>query len=383
METKYTEKLARYLYALLIIATVAAVCWCFRNILAYIAAAALVTLLSQPIFRMLGKIRVKGITIPAWLRAIVSILVIFGVIIGALDAVLPLITDIAADISAANLNELTRSLILPMSRINRWLMSAFPRLGNGFRIESILLEQVVGIASAGKVSSVVSSITSFLADAGIAVFSVFFISFFFVKEQGLMSRIVLALVNDKYEEKATKSIGQIKILLPRYFIGLAIEVTGVALLNFLGLLLIAGMGLKYSLGIALMTGILNIIPYVGPLIGGVLGGILSIIIKYACVTSYGMDVGFGVFVLVLAGIFIFTQLVDNYVYQPIIYSNSVKVHPLEIFIVFLIAGHLFGIVGMLIAIPAYTVVREVAKQFLGDVKVVRRLTGLPDGPDAK
>ena len=75
------------------------------------------------------------------------------------------------------------------------------------------------------------------------------------------------------------------------------------------------------------------------------------------------------------------QLIDNFIYQPLIYSTSIKAHPLEIFIVLLIAGHIGGIVGMLIAIPAYTVIRVIASRFFYDFKIVRRL--IPDVENEK
>jgi len=52
----------------------------------------------------------------------------------------------------------------------------------------------------------------------------------------------------------------------------------------------------------------------------------------------------------------------------------VKAHPLEIFVVILVAGSLGGIVWMILAIPAYTFIRVVAKEFLGEFKVVKKLT---------
>ncbi|MCQ2136819.1 MAG: AI-2E family transporter, partial [Bacteroidales bacterium] len=153
---------------------------------------------------------------------------------------------------------------------------------------------------------------------------------------------------------------------------------GVSLLNVLGLLLVARMGFRYSLGIAALTGVLNIVPYVGPLIGGVIGVCLSLLIKYVCASSFGLAVGFPAFLAVLLGVFIFTQLIDNYVFQPLIYSSSIKAHPLEIFIVLLLAASMGGIIGMLVAIPAYTVIRVFAVKFFGETKVLRKLTQSED-----
>jgi predicted PurR-regulated permease PerM len=131
-----------------------------------------------------------------------------------------------------------------------------------------------------------------------------------------------------------------------------------------------------ALGIAFITGIFNIIPYVGPLLGGVIGTILGIVLKYSSVTPLGLDVNFVAFTSILIAIFCFTQLVDNFVYQPLIYSTSIKSTPLEIFIVLLIVGHLGGPLAMIIAIPMYTVMRVIAFRFFGHVKAIRRL--IPD-----
>ena len=189
----------------------------------------------------------------------------------------------------------------------------------------------------------------------------------------MFTSIVTALVPDKYELETRKAIDDIGHLLSRYFTGVMIEVLGVALINFLGLLFIARLGFNAAIGIAFLTGILNVIPYVGPLIGGVSGTILGLVIKYSSATPIGLDVNFVAFMLILIAIFCFTQLVDNFLYQPVIYSTSIKAKPLEIFIVLLIAGHLAGPLGMIIAIPSYTAVRVIAYRFFRHYKAISRL----------
>ena len=148
---------------------------------------------------------------------------------------------------------------------------------------------------------------------------------------------------------------------------------GVGLLNFLGLFLVARLGFNSALGIAFLTGILNIIPYVGPLAGGVIGTVLALVLKYSSVVPLGLNVSFGFFCIILIAIFCVTQLVDNFLFQPIIYSNSIKASPLEIFIVLLMAGHIGGPLAMIIAIPSYTVIRVIAFRFFSNVKAIRRL----------
>lgn len=374
METTYREKLARYIIILIIIAIVAAICWYLRNVLLYIILAAVKALLAIPICRLVCKIHIKSHYCPKWLGAIVSIVAVFVILTGTVITIVPFVRSVIQDISTANINNMTQAIAVPLAQINEWTVTHFPNVGQDFRIESVVLEQLQGLFDAGTFSSVVGSVTSFVARLGVTIFAVVFISFFFIKNPGMMTSLVTSVLPDKYSDKAKASLHECGTLISRYFVGLAIEVLGVSLINFLGLLLIARMGFHYSIGIAFMTGILNIVPYIGPLLGGVIGVTLSLIIKYVCATSFGLAVGLLPFILILASIFTFTQLIDNYVYQPVIYSNSVKVHPLEIFIVFLIAGQIGGMAGMLAAIPAYTVIRVIAKQFLSNVKAVRELT---------
>ena len=220
-------------------------------------------------------------------------------------------------------------------------------------------------------SSILGSLASTVASIVVGVFSVIFISFFFIKDETLFGKIVGALVPDRIEESVGKTILDIERLLSRYFVGLSIEVMGVMLLDFLGLWLIARIGMNYAIGIAFIAGILNVIPYVGPLIGDITGIVLCLILKYGA--GVGLDVNIWIFILIVFAIMQGTQFVDNFVYQPLIYSTSIRANPLEIFIVLLVAGHIGGIVGMLVAIPSYTVVRVIASRFFYKYKPIRRL----------
>jgi len=69
-----------------------------------------------------------------------------------------------------------------------------------------------------------------------------------------------------------------------------------------------------------------------------------------------------------------TNLIDNIVFQPVIFSNSVKAHPLEIFIVVLASGFAAGIPGMILGIPTYTVLRVFAREFFYNFKAVQKIT---------
>jgi len=130
-------------------------------------------------------------------------------------------------------------------------------------------------------------------------------------------------------------------------------------------------GIEGALVIAFFAGIINIIPYLGPVIGASMGVILGVTTLLS-IGQFGLIGHTAWMILLVFGIVI---LLDNVLYQPLIYGKSVKAHPLEIFLVIIAAGSIGGITGMIIAVPTYTFLRIVAKEFLSQFKLVRSLTG--------
>ena len=370
---RYTDKLAKSILLAAGIAIIAALCWYFRSVLAYILIAVVVSLVAKPLMGLLQKIRIKGRKAPDWILAALSLILVLGILLSIVAALIPIVGNIVKDISLANIENSVRSLSVPLSEFNEFLRTIVPSLGEDFKIEVTVIQEVQKLFNPAIFSSVIGSAASFLTSFGIGLFSVVFIGFFFIKDDGLFTEIVCALVPDKHEATTEKAISDIGHLLSRYFIGVMLEVTGVALINFIGLAFIAKLGFSAALGIAFMTGIFNIIPYVGPLLGGALGTVLGLILKYSSASPIGLDVNFWVFTAILIAIFCFTQLVDNFLYQPLIYSTSIKAKPLEIFIVLLIVGHIGGPLAMIVAIPCYTVVRVIAFRFFRHIKPIKRL----------
>ena len=373
---RYTEKLAKSILIAAGAAIILALCWTFRNVIAYVLAAVVVSLIAKPLVNLLKKINIKGKHAPDWLLAALSLILVLGCIFTLAYVIVPIAGGILKNISLGSIDTAMKGMAGPLSEFNTFLSDTFPSLGEDFRIEVTVLQELQNLFNISQFSSWLGSAASLFTSIAIGLFSVIFIGFFFIKDDGLFTQIICALVPEKHEETTERAISDIGHLLSRYFIGVLLEVLGVALINFLGLSLIARLGVNAALGIAFITGIFNIIPYVGPLMGGIIGTVLGVVLKYSSVTPIGLDVNFWAFTAILIAIFCFTQLVDNFVYQPLIYSTSIKSTPLEIFIVLLIVGHLGGPLAMIIAIPMYTVVRVIAFRFFGHVKAIRRL--IPD-----
>jgi predicted PurR-regulated permease PerM len=373
MEERYVDKLAKYILLAAGAALIGGICWYFRSVLIYILIAVVVSLIGKPIMKQLQKVNIKGKRLPDWFLAAFTLLTILIIFISIITMVVPIVSGIIKGISLTSIEESVRYIAEPLANFNETLRQTFPVLGGEFRIEVALIQELQAMLNPSIFSSVIGSAASVITSFGIGLFSVTFISFFFIKDDDTFTKIVTALVPDKHENETAKAIADIGHLLSRYFSGVMVEVLGVAFINFLGLLLIARLGFNAAISIAFLTGLLNVIPYVGPLLGGVIGTILGIIIKYSSSVAIGLDVSFVAFMAILIAIFCFTQLVDNFLYQPLIYSTSIKAKPLEIFIVLLIAGHLGGPLAMLVAIPCYTVIRVIAFRFFRHFKAIRRL----------
>ena len=379
METQkhYTEILAKWLLA----AFVAVIAWLlfrqFGSVVVYVLLAGVVSLIAKPLKMMLAKIRIKGHRAPDWFLAILSILLILVIFCGIIAGLAPMVKEVISDVASVTGDTSLGAISSNLAELNAYLVKTFD-LDPGFRIEVAILHQVKSLINVNIFGNVIGSVASALASFGIGLFSVVFIAFFFIRDEKLFSRIICALAPDRHEDEVAQSLSDVEHLLSRYFIGLIVEMSCVGLIDFLGLWAIARLELGTAIGIGFMAGLLNIIPYVGPLLGGVLGTIIAMTIRYCGTGACGLDIGFWGFLAILVAVFVLAQLVDNFILQPVIYSTSIQASPLEIFIVMLLAGTMGGILGMLTAIPAYTVVRVVAGRFFPQVKFIQRLLGLDD-----
>ena len=218
-----------------------------------------------------------------------------------------------------------------------------------------------------RIQSMFTSTVSAFGNMVVGIMSVMFIAFFFLKEQGLFYEMIKTAVPVEYEERTTHAIDESSKLLIRYFIGIFIQIT---IVTIVATILLSALGIQNALLIAFFAAIMNVIPYMGPIIGASFGAIITI--------SSNLNVSFYnelfpqlIKVFIVFGI---VQLIDNFILQPNIFSKSVKAHPLEIFLIVLIGAKLGGILGMVLAIPLYTVMRVIGKVFLSEFKVIQRLT---------
>lgn len=364
------NKLSRYIIICIATAAVLFLAWYFSNILSCILISAVLALVGKPLMGLLTSMKIGRFRISNSIAALITLVALAAVLMGLIMFIIPIAGKIVSEMSTINLDEINRKLASPLYMYNVKMHELFPTLDKGITIETMIMEKVKSIFSLDLFTGAFSSVTSFIIDTFISVFTIVFVTFFFLKDNNTFTEMVLLFVPEKYESNTRRAIDSVNTLLIRYFTGISIEILSIAILNTLGLNLIGGVQFQMAVVLACLSGILNVIPYIGPLVAGVFGTLMGVISLYSAGTTHTL----GIMVVTLASIFIVTHLIDVFIFQPYIYSNSVKAHPLEIFLVILVAGNVGGIIGMLIAIPAYTVIRVFAREFFSQFRLVQKLT---------
>lgn len=338
--------------------------WYFHTIVFYILTAAVVALIGRPFMNLLAKIKIRGHVLPTWLRSTATLIILGSLFFGIAAAFIPILIDQLKFLSSFDVAKVDMILRDPIHEIENAIRSIMPSLD--FSIRELLLEQITPFISSGIITQTLNSLTNLVVDFVMAIFCVSFISFFFLKDDGLFKEIILMTFPPKFENQITRAMSSITNLLVRYFIGICVESAIKLIFVTIGVHLF-GVDWSTSIIIGLVTAVLNVVPYIGPIIGGLISFVILAINPIPGVELTGLILEVGLVLLVF-------QLIDNIILQPYIYSSSVKAHPLEIFIVILMAGYMAGVMGMLFAIPSYTVIRVIAKEFFNNLRVVQKLT---------
>jgi len=343
--------------------------WYFRNIVVYILVSGVLSIMGRPLVDLLCRIKIRKWSFPRALSALVTLLIIWGVIILFFVIFVPLVTTQINYFSTIDSEKIVQLVESPISKIENLFRSFNRGITNELSIQDYIVGKVSGVLNINMIQGFIGSLIGILGNILVAIFSITFITFFFLKDQSLFFESILMWVPDKYLDNVTRALYSIKRLLTRYFIGILIQSTCIMVLITIGMT-IAGIDFQQALVMGLILGILNVIPYVGPWLG------LFIAIIMGVASHINQDFTTVVVPLIYYMIIVeaITHMIDNIVFQPVIFSNSVRAHPLEIFVVVLAAGFAAGIPGMIFGIPAYTVLRVFAREFFYNLKAVQKIT---------
>ncbi len=361
-------KTFQYILIALGIALFLVLAWYLSTIVLYIIISAVLALIGRPMVNRLERIRIRKKRLPSSLAAAITLLTIWAVMITFFIVFIPLVINEGKALSSVNVNQVVENIQEPLEKVED-VYNRYTAGENTKPLKQVAVERLKSILSISNVTNVFSSITGVLGNIFIALFSISFITFFFLREKNMLTRLILLAVPTRWDSGALHAMLSIKKLLSRYFIGLTIQISIIFTGVTIGLSIV-GIDINHVLLIALFAGLINVIPYIGPILGILFGLTIGV------VTHLHMD--FYNELLPMLGYmtvaFLIVQLLDNFVVQPLIFSNSVKAHPLEIFLVILAAGTLAGIGGMVLAIPSYTIIRVVAKEFFSQYRFVEKLT---------
>lgn len=329
-----------------------------QSVLVYIAVAAVLSLIGRPLVKFLrNKLKFS----PTWAAVVTIVMLVMG-ILGILALFIPVVIDQSQHLSQIDFEEVK----ININRLYGEVASYFG-IDKMTIIQGVQESEFVKNFDFGIIPTFLNGIVGNLGAAAIGIFAIIFITFFFLKDTKLLTNSLLAFSKRGSEDKFLRVFEKIKYLLSRYFIGLIIQVFTMFVLYSIILL---SFSIENALAIALFCAVLNLVPYIGPLVGGIVMLLLA--------TSSNIEMDFKTIILPklfwISICYGAAQLIDNFILQPFVFGNSVKSHPLEIFLAIVIAGLLFGVFGMILAVPVYTTIKVISKESLSEYKIVQKLT---------
>ncbi|MDH5598643.1 MAG: AI-2E family transporter [Cyclobacteriaceae bacterium] len=322
----------------------------FSDIYLYFTISIVMSAILRPVANYVAKIQVFKVRIPR-LIAVLSSFAVFGVaIVIFVSLFVPLISDQIQVLGKLDLYSLTERLGKPFENVESFLIeNKLAEIEPGFIMESFRL-QMRSLFAQINFGNLLNVFLSYTGSVFIGFLAITFITFFLLYEMGPIRRFFISLIPNKYFEVTIAAYNKIERLLSNYLLGLLFQMTAIFTLASIGLSLV---GVKYALTIALFAAVANIIPYLGPIIGATFGIIVGISTSPELVSTQESFV----YILKIMAVFAVVQVTDNLLWQPLIFSKSVKAHPLEIFIIIFAGATIAGVLGMIAAIPVYTILR--------------------------
>ena len=327
-----------------------------QSVIIYVIIAGILSLIARPVIVFLRK-RLK---FPNTIAVVFTMLLMIGILSGLIGLFIPLVSEQGKSLSLLEVDELQKNIQEIFNQTTTYFSS------RGIDVVSEL-KNVDFITQFKEIPNLLNSILGAMGSLSVGLFSVLFISFFFMKDSQLLTKGFMTIIPNGTEKRFSKSLGIINNLLSRYFIGLLFQIT---ILFVLYTLILLTFSIDNAIVIAFLCALLNLIPYIGPMIGAVIMFVLSM------TSSIGQDFQSDIISTSLWILFWYfiAQLIDNFISQPLIFSKTTKSHPLEIFLIIIIGGILFGVVGMITAVPLYTALKVILKEFLSDNKIVKSIT---------
>ena len=344
--------IVKAVFSLIAVALLLWFLYTIRTVLVYVLIALVVSLIGRPVKSFF----IKRFKFKDTAATATTLLLILGLFIGLFVAFVPLFLKQAHNLSALNLEDFQARITQLLTDLKVYLQERNISILDDFSLSNVLSKFNLKL-----LPELLNFFIGIIGNFIVGLFAVSFISFFMLKDSQLTSNFLFKFIPVDDAEQFQAIFSKTKDLLSRYFIGISIQITIIfilysILLNFLDI--------ENATFIALLAALMNLVPYIGPIIGWVIMISLSL-------TGHLQDFDIATLIHLARNIsigYIIIQMWDAFVDVPLIYSKSVKAHPLEIFLVIMIAGSIFGVLGMIIAVPTYTMMRIFFKEFYMEYK---------------
>lgn len=353
-------------FLILIVAAIGFLVWYFSEIVIFIIVAGIVSIIGTPIVDFLDKLKIWKFKMPHALSVTLAMLLMLFLFLGMFSLFIPLVIQEAQMISSIDGKKLLEHYQGDISALQSTLQQ-YGVMPKGATIESSAKQAMLKIIDFGLFSNILSSVISFTGTFFFNIFSIAFLSFFFLYDTTMLPKFILLITPVKYIEQMKSVMVRSRTLLSRYFIGLIVQIALNMISYSLALYIV---GVRSPLVIGFFTGIIIIIPY----LGGIISMIMGVLLGVTGVISMGAYVEIMPMALKILGAMFVVQIIDNNVFAPLIQGKSVKAHPVEIFLVVIAAGSVGGIIGMVVAVPAYAFIKIVATEFLSNFRLIRHIS---------
>ena len=346
----------------ILVATSIAIFFLYKisTVIIYCIIAIVISLLLNPLVLFLR----RKLKFNNTLAVITSLLVALLLISGFILLFVPLLLDQGKNLSLVDITALEKNYHVLLQNITLFL--------DTYNIDSKQVLESSKLSSFSTFEFIPNFINSFLNTLGnfsVGFASVLFITFFILKERDVIYIKFEKLLPADQKDKIVNSVKKINHMLSRYFLGLVLQLVIIMILYLIVFLIF---GIDNALIIALLCAVFNIVPYVGPLIATVVACLLVMTSGIGAGADFANET-LPTTLFVFIGMSL-VQVIDNNISSPLIFSKSTNSHPLEIFLVILMAGILFGITGMIIAVPFYTSLKVIGKEFFPENTIIKAFT---------
>ncbi|MCR9153780.1 MAG: AI-2E family transporter [Bacteroidetes bacterium] len=362
---KVTRQILLSVFYLALIVWLGYTVWQVRYTLIYVLISAVISIIGKPLVDVLSGEKWEKIKLNRSLAAGLTLLIMMTLVATLFSLFIPAMLQELTVLSNIDYESLYVEIQKEIAGIQQSLGMQANEETNALE-ETQIGARIIEALSFQNVSNTFTNLIGSLGNTAFAIFSILFITFFFLREKFLFRNIVLALIPDRYDDRVHKVTPRLRNNLSRYFLGLLIQITIITTLVSVGLKI---GGFHNTIVIGFFAGLINVIPYLGPIIGLSFGLLLGL-----AQTLSNTNLELGSAFMIIIGVFGIVQLLDNFVTQPLVFSRSIRAHPLEIFLVISFAASMAGISGMIVAVPVYSVIRLLAGEFLSHLKFFRWLT---------